>query len=293
MSKKVIGFCGLGLMGTPMVRHLLRAGYAVNVWNRSPDKVDPLAEAGAIRSDSPKSLAQHSDIVLLCLTDQHAVEQVVFGDQGVAQGIRAGGILVDHSSIAPDATRDMAARLHDVSQGIWVDAPVSGGVAGTEKGILSIMAGGPQDAIETVSPVLRSYAQNITRLGDAGAGQVAKLCNQVIVGTTLNAIAEAIALGAHAGIDVAALHKALAGGWADSVLLQIFVPRMTTGYDKVVGASNTLLKDINNVLALAEQNGTTLSVAQTVQKNFVQMAQQGLGEADLSDIVQIPWPDRP
>lgn len=288
-----IGFCGLGLMGAPMVKRLMQAGYTVNIWNRSPRKTAALIAAGAVSHSTPKSLAQADDVVLLCLTDQHAVEAVVFGPEGIAHADNKGGVLVDHSSISPAATQAMAARLLDASQRLWVDAPVSGGVSGVEKGTLSIMAGGPQVAIEDVTPVLRSYAANITRLGDVGSGQVAKLCNQIIVATTVNAIAEAVALGAQSGIDASALGQALAGGWADSTLLQIFVPRMTQGYDKILGTPNTMLKDINNALALAQQQAVDLPIAQALKRNFDLANERDLGERDLSDIVEISWPSRP
>lgn len=291
-GKPTLGFCGLGLMGAPMVRRLMAAGYTVHVWNRSPGKAAALIDQGALECTTPAHMADTCDVILLCLTDQTAVESVVLGPDGIALGQRKGGILVDHSSISPEATRQLAERLYDASGRIWIDAPVSGGVTGVEQGKLSIMAGGPADAIDRVRPALSSYAANITRLGDTGAGQVAKLCNQVVVATTVNAIAEAVALGAQSGIDATALAQALRGGWADSTLLQIFVPRMTQGYDKVLGTPNTMLKDLNNVLTLARQQGVTLPVTQSLHGQFVAAGDQGLGEKDLSDIVQLTWPGR-
>ncbi|GAA5235866.1 NAD(P)-dependent oxidoreductase [Verticiella sediminum] len=288
---KVVGFCGIGLMGSPMVRRLLAAGHTVRVWNRSPAKAQALAADGAQVVDTPAAAAQGADGVFLCLTDQSAVEVVVFGENGIA-GV-PGGWLVDHSSIAPQATRGFAQRLAESAGRVWVDAPVSGGVPGATAGTLSIMAGGPAETLAAATPCIEAYAGRITRVGDVGAGQVAKLCNQTIVASTLNAIAEAVALAQHSGIDASALDTALAGGWADSTLLQLFVPRMTGPSSAPLGAVATMLKDVENVAALAAETGTRMRGLDGVLASYREAKARGLAGQDLSEIVRVPWPQKP
>lgn len=289
--RAALGFCGVGLMGAPMVRRLLAAGHRVRVWNRSPEKARALAADGAEPVATPAEAAAGTQAVFLCLTDQSAVEATVFGPQGIH--LARGGWLVDHSSISPAATRDYARRLFDATGRAWVDAPVSGGAAGAAAGTLSVMAGGPAEALQHVEPWIRAYAARVTRVGGSGAGQTAKLCNQTIVASTVNAIAEAVALAAHSGMDASVLNGALAGGWADSALLQIFVPRMTAPVDRPLGALATMLKDVENIAALAQETGTDMRGLRAVLESYREAARQGLGPADLSELVRVPWPERP
>jgi len=291
MSQAVLAFCGLGLMGAPMVQRLLGAGYRVRVWNRSPGKAETLRAAGAEVALTPAEAAEGCAAVFLCLTDKAAVDATVFGEHGVHRV--PGGYLVDHSSISPADTKMFARRLHTAGGRIWIDAPVSGGVSGAHAGTLAIMAGGPESAFNDAAVWMRAYAARITHMGETGAGQVSKLCNQTIVAATINAIAEAIALAQHSGINAAHLNTALAGGWADSTLLQIFVPRMTAPIGKPLGSVSTMLKDIENVAALANETGTPMHVLQAVRHSFQIAAKQGLAAADLSEIVRVPWHDKP
>ncbi|KAA0890891.1 NAD(P)-dependent oxidoreductase [Pusillimonas sp. ANT_WB101] len=286
----VVGFCGTGLMGAPMVRRLLAAGYRVRVWNRSPEKAQALAADGAIVVDSPQAAAQNAETVFLCLTDEAAVEATVFGDKGIQNGL--GSWLVDHSSISPAATRVFATRLAKRGGRLWVDAPVSGGVAGASAGTLSIMAGGSEQAVRATTAHMQAYAGRITHVGETGAGQIAKLCNQTIVASTINAIAEAVALAQKSGINASILNTALAGGWADSVLLQTFVPRMTGPIDRPMGTVSTMLKDVENIANLAAESGVSLRGLDAVLASFREAANQGLGSADLSEIVRVAWPDK-
>ncbi|NIM43441.1 MAG: NAD-binding protein [Hydrogenophaga sp.] len=288
-----IGFGGTGLMGAAMVRRLLQAGHRVMVWNRTPGKAAALVAEGATLAADPAELTQHCETVILCLTDTRAVEQVAFGQNGLKGLNSLPGALrrvVDHSSISPTATRAIAQRLKAETGADWVDAPVSGGIAGAANGALVVMAGGDAAAIEHASPALRAYARAITRMGDSGAGQVAKLCNQTVVATTLCAIAEAVSLAQRSGIDASALSTALAGGWADSVLLQTFVPRMTTPPAQSIGALATMLKDLDNVAEAMQQAEVHAPVLMAVQERFRQGKAQGLGEADLSQIVRVAKP---
>ncbi|MGF6772083.1 2-hydroxy-3-oxopropionate reductase [Paraburkholderia sp. GAS199] len=287
-----IGFCGPGLMGAPMIRHLLRAGHAVHVWNRTRAKADALVSDGAQVVDSPRDLAGRCEAVLLCVADAAAVEQTVFGSTGLLGGGAPERVrwIVDHSSIAPAATRALAQRAAAAGIG-WIDAPVSGGVAGATAGTLAIMAGGAAADVEAVRPVLGAYASRVTHMGDAGAGQTTKLCNQAIVTATLAAIAESVSLAQRSGIDASKLTEALAGGWADSVLLQIFVPRMTQDGLAPIGAFRTFQKDVDTVAATAYETGTPMPVVSTVQQLLRLGAAMGLADADLSafiDVLQTP-----
>ncbi|MFM0232777.1 NAD(P)-dependent oxidoreductase [Paraburkholderia sediminicola] len=314
-----IGFCGPGLMGAPMIRHLLRAGHTVHVWNRTRAKAEALLADGAKVVDTPRDLASRCEVVLLCVADAAAVEETVFGAEGLLSGNTAGRVrwIVDHSSIPPAATRTFAQRAAAVAavagagaiavmgeggrerkpEGTgatnvgWIDAPVSGGVAGATAGTLAIMAGGAAADVEVVTPLLGAYSARVTHMGEVGAGQTTKLCNQTIVTATLAAIAEAVSLAQRSGIDAAKLTQGLAGGWADSVLLQIFVPRMTQSGLAPIGAFRTFQKDIDTVAATAYETGTPMPVSSTVQQLLRLGAAMGLGEADLSafiDVLQTP-----
>ena len=316
-----IGFCGPGLMGAPMIRHLLRAGHTVHVWNRTRAKAEALMADGAQVVDTPRELASRCEAVLLCVADAAAVEETVFGADGLLSGdataTRRVRWIVDHSSIPPAATRALARRAATVTGATaasaaaggakggrerepegegatsvgWIDAPVSGGVAGATAGTLAIMAGGVAADVEAVTPLLGAYSARVTHMGDVGAGQTTKLCNQTIVTATLAAIAEAVSLAQRSGIDAAKLTEGLAGGWADSVLLQIFVPRMTQSGLAPIGAFRTFQKDIDTVAATAYETGTPMPVSSTVQQLLRLGAAMGLGEADLSafiDVLQTP-----
>ncbi|MFM0205790.1 NAD(P)-dependent oxidoreductase [Paraburkholderia sediminicola] len=316
-----IGFCGPGLMGAPMIRHLLRAGHTVHVWNRTRAKAEALMADGAKVVDTPRELASRCDAVLLCVADAAAVEETVFGSEGLlsadATAPRRVRWIVDHSSIPPAATRAFARRAATVAGATaasalaggvkggrerepagdgatsvgWIDAPVSGGVAGAMAGTLAIMAGGAAADVEAITPLLGAYSARVTHMGDVGAGQTTKLCNQTIVTATVAAIAEAVSLAQRSGIDAAKLTAGLAGGWADSVLLQIFVPRMTQGGLAPIGAFRTFQKDIDTVAATAYETGTPMPVSSTVQQLLRLGAAMGLGEADLSafiDVLQTP-----
>lgn len=286
-----LGFCGLGLMGAPMVRRLLAAGHAVTVWNRSPDKTTPLLALGAVAARTPAEAATDMDGVLMCLFDAKAVEAVVFGADGVAQA-RGLPWLVDHSSIDPAATRTLAQRLHASCGADWIDAPVSGGITGAEAGTLAIMTGGAATHLPQAGAVMRAYAGNVTHMGASGAGQATKLCNQTIVATTISAIAEAIGFAARNGIALDRLAPALAGGWADSKPLQVFAPRMIEAQQQSIGALSTMLKDIDTVMANAQQSGAPMPVTASVQQMLRVAAAMGLAEAELSAVISVVQPER-
>ncbi|EDT39346.1 6-phosphogluconate dehydrogenase NAD-binding [Burkholderia ambifaria MEX-5] len=197
--------------------------------------------------------------------------------------------IVDHSSIPPAATRDYAARAAALGVG-WIDAPVSGGVPGAQAGTLAVMAGGGAVDLDAVRPLIDAYASRITHMGDAGAGQTAKLCNQAIVTATVTAIAEAVGLAQASGIDAARLADALAGGWADSVLLQTFVPRMTSSGHPPIGALSTFQKDVDAIADAARDTGAVMPVSATVQQVLRLGAAQGLAGADFAAFIDIVRP---
>jgi 3-hydroxyisobutyrate dehydrogenase-like beta-hydroxyacid dehydrogenase len=225
--------------------------------------------------------------VILCLTDAQAVQTVVFGPNGLIQASAPPPVLVDHSSIDPQATRAFAARLKDATGGLWIDAPVSGGVGGAARGELAVMCGGDADAIEQIRPVLAAYSAQVTRMGDSGAGQATKLCNQVIVAASIVAVNEAVRLARASGVDAARLPEALAGGWADSKPLQVFGPRMLAAEVEPIGASDTMLKDLDTAVAAARAAGVPMPIASAVTELFRQLQACGLGAADPSRIVTL------
>ncbi len=283
-----LGYIGIGLMGEPMTMRLLKAGRSVAVWNRSREKLRDVVEAGAVEAKSASDLASQCDIVMMCLTDTKAVEHVVFGENGIAGAAHPGSILVDFSSMDPDSTRRFAARLREEAGMGWIDAPVSGGVPGARDGTLAIMAGGEAGEIERVRPVIALMAQRFTHMGPSGAGQTTKLCNQVIVGCQLAAIAEAVRLAEEAGVDAKMLPEALKGGFADSIPLQLFAPRMAArAFEPPLGAIHTMLKDLDNAGEAARQAGSPLPMASTARELLRQMAARGQSEACATALIQL------
>jgi 3-hydroxyisobutyrate dehydrogenase len=282
-----LGFIGIGLMGRPMTLRLLAAGHEVTVWNRSRDKLGPVVEKGARPADSPAAVARGAEIVMLCVTDQHAVQEVLFGPEGVVEAAEKGKLVVDFSSIAPAAARDFAARLEQKGIGL-VDAPVSGGVSGAEKGTLAIMAGGKAEHVERVRPVVMHLAQRFTRMGDSGAGQTTKLCNQIIVGSLIAVIAEAVRLAEAAGVDARMLPEALKGGFADSAPLQVFGARMAARtFEPSLGAVSIMLKDLENAAAVAKEKTVPLPMARTAAELYRLLTAQGKGEKEISTIIEL------
>jgi 3-hydroxyisobutyrate dehydrogenase len=288
-----LGYLGLGLMGTPMSRRLLKAGYQVTVWNRSEGKVAPLVDAGAKLAATPRDVLAGSDVVFMCVTDAAAVEEVIFGPEGISAAAGAGKLVVDFSSIHPDSARDLAARLKAANGAGWIDAPVSGGTKGAEEGTLAIMAGGAAGDIERVRPYVLAMARRFTHMGPIGAGQTTKLCNQVIVGCAMAVLAEATRLASNAGIDASRLPEALAGGFADSIPLQLFVPRMVAGiHSPPLGHIATMLKDLDTVADVAQATSTPVPMA-TLAGQIFRLAKAARGsDADALEIYKLSAPDR-
>jgi 3-hydroxyisobutyrate dehydrogenase len=287
-SKPTVGYIGVGLMGKPMTLRLLAAGYRTTVWNRSRDKLKEVLAEGAIEAKTPAALAGASDIVFMCVTDTAAAEAVVFGPDGVAKGAAPGKTLVDFSSIRPDATRAMAARLKAETGMGWVDSPVSGGVQGAAAGSLAIMCGGEAADVERVRPVVMTMCQRFTHMGPSGAGQITKLCNQVIVGSTLAVLAEAINLAERAGVDATRLPEALTGGWADSKPFQIFVPRMAgRTFEPKLGAVATMLKDLDTATSVGHASKAALPMTAAAAELMRLYLAHGTDEDDMGRLVTL------
>ena len=282
-----LGYIGVGLMGKPMALRLLAAGYPVTVWNRSREKLAPLVAKGAQAVESAAAVARAADLVMMCVTDQKAAETVVFGKDGIAEGGASGKLVVDFSSIAPDSCREIAARLEAACGMRWIDAPVSGGVPGAEQGTLAIMAGGRVEDVERVRPVMAHVSARFTRMGDTGAGQTTKLCNQIISGCSFPVIAEAVRLAEAAGIDASRLFEALAGGFADSKPFQVFGPRMAARkFEPSLGDSSVLLKDLDNAAAVAKQFGVPLPMARAAAEQYRQLLARG-GDPEPTQLIKL------
>jgi 3-hydroxyisobutyrate dehydrogenase len=291
-TRERIGFIGVGLMGRPMVLRLLRAGFEVAVWARTPAKVQDVLGAGATLADSAADLARRSDVILLCVSDTAAVLAVVDGDQGLAQGLRAGKIVIDMSTIDAAATRRLAERLRRDTGAGWIDAPVSGGPPGAAAGTLAVMAGGDAAEFERTKAVVRHLAGRYTRMGPVGAGQTTKMINQVIVGGCKAVIAEAVQLAINSGIDPLRLPEAFEGGRADSSLLRQSVPKMASGDFSPTGHLRTIMKDLDMVLDLARATRTPMPMTALSAELHRMMMARGHAEADTTSVIAL-LRDRP
>jgi 3-hydroxyisobutyrate dehydrogenase len=286
-----LGYLGLGMMGFPMARRLVNAGHEVTVWNRSSGKAAALVEVGAKPAAHPRDVAATASIIFMGLTDAAAVDEVVFGPDGIATAKGAAKLVVDFSSIHPDAARAIAARLRDANGMGWIDAPVSGGTMGAEQGTLAVMAGGDAADIERVRPYVLAMARRLTHMGPTGAGQTTKLCNQVIVGCAMAVLAEATRLAVNAGIDAHRLPEALAGGFADSIPLQLFVPRMVQGIHlPPLGHIATMLKDLDTVIDVARDTSSPVPMSALAAQLF-RLAKSARGaDADALEIYKLSAP---
>jgi len=283
-----LGFAGIGLMGLPMCRRLLAAGYPLTVWNRNRAKCAPLVEAGARQVATPAELCQHADVVMLCLANTAVVREVVFGVAGVADGAKSGQLLVDFSSLEPTATREMATALAEKCAMGWLDAPVSGGVVGAEAGSLAIMVGGDVADLERVKPVMLHLGQRVTHMGAVGAGQVTKACNQMIVACNALVIAEVVALAERSGVDANLIAEALAGGFADSKPLQILAPQMADSrFEPVKWHVRTLLKDLDTAVKFSYEQGSATPISGLAAQLMRLHGSKGFLEKDPSTLVQM------
>ncbi len=281
-----VGFVGLGLMGKPMAHNLLGAGFPLTVHSRSAPPVDELVSEGAARARSPAEVARVSDVTITMLPDTPDVDAVLFGADGVAEGATGGSLVVEMSTIDPIATREMAKRLAEDDVAM-LDAPVSGGEVGAVAGTLSIMVGGPDDAFERAKPMFEAMGSTIVHVGTSGAGQVTKTCNQLVVGSAVEAVAEALVLAAQAGVDPAKVREALLGGFAGSKVLEVHGQRMLDGAFEPGFRAALMAKDGRIVLEAAERLGAPVPAFRAVSERLEAMLPAGRGELDYAALVTL------
>lgn len=286
LSGITIGFIGLGLMGRPISLNLHRAGAKLIIYNRSRGVVDELVGVGIEAATSPKDVAERAPIIMLMVSDTPAVERVLFGDDGVAQGLQTGAIVIDMGTTAVTATRNFAQQIK-AKGAHYVDAPVSGGQVGAEAATLAIMVGASEDAFARAKPIFKVLAKNITHVGEVGAGQVAKAANQIIVGLTIGAVAEALALAKRAGVDPAKVRQALAGGFAASRILEVHGLRMVDQTFDPGGKATTQRKDLAQALELAQQLGMELPATALNRDLYDKLIEMGGGELDHSALIKV------
>jgi 2-hydroxy-3-oxopropionate reductase len=277
-----VALLGAGIMGGRMAVRLLDAGYPVAIWNRSSDKTTPLVARGARAAPTPADACAAADVAITMLTDGASVGSVLF-DRGAAASLRRGSLVIDMSSIAPRVAREHAERLAALGLS-HLDAPVSGGPSGAEQGTLAIMAGGTPEDFERARPLL-AHLGRPTLVGPSGSGQLAKLCNQIIVALSIGAVAEALLLARASGADPAKVREALTGGFADSLVLQVHGRRMIDRSFAPGGASRLQLKDLRTILATAAEAGVNLPLAGHVAEIYESLVANGGGELDHSALM--------
>lgn len=280
-----IAFIGLGTMGAPMATRLLQAGHRLTVHNRTRQREEPLAALGAARAASPAEAAAKAELILTMVSDTPDVYQVVLGEQGAIHGMAPGSVLVDLSTISPAAAREIAAQLAKRSLEM-LDAPVSGGSEGAKQGTLSIMVGGKAEVLVRVRPVLAALGKTITLVGPIGSGQATKAINQVIIAGTYAAVAEGMALGLAAGIDLEAAQQALAGGAAGSWVLTQRAGNMIQNRYPLGFRVRLHLKDLGIAREAARELGVPIPVAGYVEQLEVGLVKRGYGDEDVSAIAR-------
>ncbi|WP_448204502.1 NAD(P)-dependent oxidoreductase [Azospirillum sp. sgz302134] len=283
LNGRTVGFIGLGLMGRPMARNLAKAGASLVIHSRSPGPVEELAGEGMNPAASPAGVARRADTVILMLSDTAAVETVA---AGLMEALTPGHLVIDMGTTAVAATRRLAEAVR-AKGAEWVDAPVSGGTVAAEAAGLTIMAGGTPDAFARALPLFQAMGQRITHVGESGAGQVAKTANQVIVGLTIGAVAEALALAKAAGVDPAKVREAIRGGFAESRILELHGQRMVSGDFTPGGRVVTQIKDLRQAEELAEQSGIDLPALGLNLELFELLAEQGDGALDHSALYRL------
>ncbi len=281
-----IGLIGLGHMGKPMARNLHKAGASVTVASRSPGPVDELAGEGLTPADNPRKVASAADIIIIMVTDTVAVDNVLHGPDSVIAGLSSGKIVIDMGTTKVRETRKWAGEVGDAGC-TYIDAPVSGGQVGAEQASLSIMAGCTAEELERVRPIFEVLGRNITHIGDAGAGQVAKTANQAIVAVTLAAVAEGLTLAQRSGVDPSKVREALQGGFAESRVLDLHGGRMVKRMFEPGGPARVQLKDVDQALELAAQVGLDTPTLSGNQKLWQKMIDRGWGELDQAGIIRV------
>jgi len=282
-----VAVVGLGTMGAPMARHLLEAGHQVTVHNRTREREQPLAALGAARAATPREAAAAAEAVLTCVSDTPDLLAVLEGEDGAAAGLEGGGVVVDCSTVSPAETTAVAARLAERGIG-FVDAPVSGGSEGAERGTLTVFAGGEEADVERARPILEAFSGRVTHLGPPGAGQVAKAVNQVMIAGTYASVGEGIALAQAAGLPADALVQALAAGAAASWVLDNRSANMIADSYPLGFKVGLHRKDLGIALDEAARHGLALAVAQLVAEQEDGLIADGHGNEDVSALARVP-----
>lgn len=281
-----VGYIGLGIMGRPMALNLLKAGYPAQVWARREASMQPLVEAGAVACASPAEVAANSDIIFINVSDTPDVEQVVLGAGGIIEGAKPGAVVVDNSTISAIATREMASALRE--KGVeMLDAPVSGGEKGAIEGTLSIMVGGRPEVFARVKPLFEALGKNIVLVGDNGAGQIAKTCNQVVIAQTMAAIGEAFLIAKTAGVDGHKVREALLGGFAGSKAMEVHGLRMLEDNYTPGFKAKLHKKDMAIALDTAAKLGIAVPGAAMVTQLMNALVGAGDGELDSAAIFKV------
>ena len=280
-----IGFAGLGTMGAAMAANLCRAGFEVTVWNRTPNRAADVVALGAKEAATPADLGRASDIAVLCVSDTPDVEAVLFGEEGISDGLAAGGLVIDCSTISPEATAEFARRLADAGVG-YVDAPVSGGSEGARNATLTVFVGGDPASVARARPVLEALGKTITHFGPAGSGQAVKAVNQVVISGVYLAVAEGMVLAMRAGLDPEAVAGALGGGVAGSWILANRSSRMIANEYPLGFRTSLHLKDLAIALDLARSSGVALPVAALTAQLEAGLVARGYGDEDMSNLAR-------
>jgi 2-hydroxy-3-oxopropionate reductase len=281
-----VGMIGLGAMGAPMARNLLKGGHRVTVFARRQQAMAPLVSMGAARADSPAEVASRSDVTMTMVIDTGAVEDVTLGPRGIIEGAKAGSVVVDHSTIDPDGSRRIAAALKTRAIDM-LDAPVSGGAAVADAGMLSIMAGGDEAVLERVRPILECYGRTIVHIGPSGAGQVAKACNQICTIVNTLGAAEAMLMAERAGLDPAKVKDVLMTGFGASRMLDVQAPKMIARDFEGKVESRLHYKDIHIVLAMARTLGIELPASSAAAKVLTELQNRGGARSDTAAVFTV------
>jgi len=283
---KRIGFIGTGLMGQPMAGRLLAGGYLLTIWNRTTEKAKPLLDAGAGSADSPKAVAQSSDVVITMVTDSKASEEVICGKNGILEGAHPGLILIDMGSIAPEVSRSIALRAKD--KGVpMLDAPVTGNPKVASEGKLGIMVGGPRETFDACLPIFEKMGVKIVYVGENGAGTTLKLINNLILGIAIEAVAEAFALAKKAGIDPQKVIEITSVGGARTGAMETRGPRMARHEFAPHFSTNNMYKDLSSAMKLAEEFGVSLPAASVTTEMLRAAKSQGKGDLDSCVVVTV------
>ncbi len=283
MSEKV-GFIGLGIMGKPMARNLMEAGYELVVYNRSREAVDELAEEGAEAAESPKEVAQACNIVITMLPNSPDVKEVLTGENGVFEGIEEGTLLADMSTISPVVTKELAREAREKGGGM-LDAPVSGGDVGAKEGTLSIMVGGTEEDFERTKPLFDILGKTVVHVGESGAGQVVKACNQIVVAIIIEAVSEALVLGSKAGVDPAKVIEVLSGGMAGNKVMEVKGEKFLSHEFDPGFRIELHRKDLGIALAAGREYGVPLPVTAIMDQVLETLVAKGSGDRDHSAIL--------